>query len=817
MIKLFITTLARQLWRNRLYTFLNILGLSVCISVAWIIFRMVDYEYSYDREIPGVHKMYQVISKSESPDGEVGGFAGVSKPVYKVLKDQIPGVAFTVPAFYKYYHHATVPGKEKNPIRRVKDGEETDLEVVSTTADYFRLFSYRFLAGDDRNPLDAPDKLVLTDVRARAYFPGMKPEEVIGKTVTYEDSLVRRVSAVVAAFDFPNSFESNHEFIGVMKEDLADDFWSGQSSNDLAFIRPAEGVQVSKIMARLNEFHTERNKDAFEKYKYRSWYDVIPVSEKHFESGLSAQTRTADKKVLNGLMITAAFLLVLACINYINLSTAQLPRRAKEIGIRKTLGSSKSGLIVRFIVETMVVTSLAAVISFGFTSIGVRLFRDFLPEGLQNYMNYGSMIAFMASLILGVSVISGLYPAWLSARVNTVNVLKGVMEKTAGRNSFSLRKGLIVFQFFIAQVFIIGSIIIHRQIQFSLDKNPGFDKERVITVDVPHHVASDRVLRDKIGVLKNELERSASVEGVSIGSRPMDNTMWGNVLVHYRDTTELQSMVHMKFGDTDYLGLYGFKWLAGRNFMPSDTMSEVIINEKAVEAYGLGTPQEALGKMLVSPSNKAQAYSIVGVVSDFQQFGVKSEISPSIIGTKKRPASTLNIKLPEQTKQWPAALSTIENEWKKVYGAVPFKYTFYDDTIKKFYESEQRTRKLVSAATAIAILISCLGLFGLATLTAFSRTKEIGVRKVLGASVFNITRLLSLEFLSLVLISVLIASPIAWWMMNKWLQDFVFRIDIEWWMFVIAALAASVIALLTVSYQAIRAAVANPVKALRSE
>ncbi len=817
MIKAFLTTLGRQLWRNRLYTFLNILGLSVCISVAWIIFRMVDYEYSYDRRIPEADRIYQVISKDESSSGELSTFAGVSKPVYHTLRNEIAGAELTVPMFYITHHHAAVQGREKEQIRQAKAGEEADIEIVTTTPSYFTVLPHRFLAGEPVSALDAPDKVVLTDTRARVYFPGLPAGDIIGKTITYDDSLVRRVSGVVAAFDFPNSFENNHEFMALSKKDMASDFWGGMSSSDLLFVKPARGADLSKIMEHLNRINTEHKRESFEKYKYKSWYELMPLPEKHFEASLGAQTRTADKKVLNGLMITAAFLLLLACINYVNLSTAQLPQRAKEIGIRKTLGSSKRALISRFIFETMAVTVLAAFFSFGFTLLGVRWLADFLPEGLDSYMNYTGMMAFMLLLVLGVSLFSGFYPAWLSARVNTVNVLKGVTEKVAGRNRFSLRKGLIVFQFVIAQVFIIGSIIIDRQIQFSLDKDPGFNKERVITVEVPYHIQNDKALRDKIGILKNELKRNTPVEAVSVGSRPMDNTMWGNVFTHYRDTAEYQGMAHMKFGDADYLSLYEFRLLAGRNFMPSDTMNEIVVNEKALEVYGLGSPQEAIGKTLVPPSNKAKVYPVVGVVSDFQQFGVKSEINASVIATRKRPGSVLNIKLPKQVKAWPDAIRAIEKEWKAVYGAVPFTYTFYDDTVKKFYEGEMRTRKLVSAATTIAILISCLGLFGLATLTAYSRTKEIGVRKVLGASVFNITRLLSSEFLVLVLVSVVIASPIAWWMMNKWLQDFVFRIDIEAWMFVVAAAGAACIALLTVSYQAIRAAVANPVNALRSE
>lgn len=508
MIKTFFTTLVRQLWRNRLSTFLNILGLSVCISVAWIIFRMVDYEYSYDRRIPDAERIYQVFSQYEDNNGTVSGFTGTPKPVFNALTSRIPGVELAVPMFYKYHHHAALPGKEKEQIRRKAGEEEVDVQLVSTTPDYFRMFPHRFLAGNVQNALDAPDKVILTDVKAAEYFPSLAPVDVIGKTIFYDDSVARRVSAVVAAFDFPNSFEENDQFIAMSKEDRADNAWSNMNSNDLIFILPSAETGITRVMEQLNRIYAEESRASFEEYKYKGWFEVFSLSQKHFETQHDAQTRTADKKVLNGLMLTAAFLLILACINYINLSTAQLPQRAREIGIRKTLGSSKRNLIIRFIAETLVVTTAAALLSFGFTALSTRLFDDFLPEGLHNYMNYGSMIAFMAILIAGISALSGFYPAWLSARVNTVDVLKGVTEKVVGRNPFSLRKGLIVFQFLIAQVFIIGSIIIYKQMQFSLNEDPGFNKEGMITMDVPYHVTRDPAFKGKIMVLKNELKET---------------------------------------------------------------------------------------------------------------------------------------------------------------------------------------------------------------------------------------------------------------------------------------------------------------------
>lgn len=817
MFKNFLTTLSRQLWRNRLFTTLNIIGLSVSICVAWIIFRMVSFEYSFDKKFPGADQIYQVVSKSKRGDeATASGFAGVSRPIYNALKNDFSGLDLVVPMFYQYQHQAAVKDNAGSAKQFVNP--ETDIQIVSTTADYFNMLSYHWLAGDERTALDGPDKVVLTDSRAKFYFPQASPKDLLGKTIVYDDTVYRQVAGVVAQHNFPNSFsDDNNEFIAINQKDLADANWAGKSSNDLVYIKASAAGNISKAMSQLNALDTKHNGENFEKYNYRSWYDVLPLSEKHFQPRYAAQSRAVDKNSLNNLMIVGAFLLLLACINYINLSTAQLPQRAREIGIRKTLGSSSGALILRFMGETLALATLAAALSFLLTTIAVRLFKDFLPNGLLDYMNYPVMIGFLGLLVLLITIVSGLYPAWLASRVKTVSVLKGNTANIIGRHRFSARKGLIVFQFLVAQVFIIGSIIVHQQIKYALNKDLGFDKNGIITLQVPYFIVNDPRYKDKQFVLKDELLKNASLQAVSLGNRPMENSMMGNIMTYNDGKKEIKQQLNLKFGDTGYLGLYRFQLLAGRNYLPADTMKELVINEKAATAFGFKTPQEAIGKVLNMAEDNTANYPIVGVVRDFHQFGVKSQIEPAVISTNKSSSSVVNIKLPNDITKWKPAIQSVEKEWKRLYDGVPFTYTFYDETVQQLYESEEKLQLLVSTATGIAILISCLGLFGLATLTSFQRTKEIGIRKVLGASVSGIVRLLSTEFLLLVFLSVIIATPIAWWLMNKWLEDYAYRIDITWWIFVVAALAAGTIALLTVSYQSIKAALANPVKSLRTE
>jgi ABC-type antimicrobial peptide transport system permease subunit len=809
----FFITLGRQLWRNRLFTILNIIGLSVCICVAWIVFRMVSYENSFDKKVPEAQSIYQLIIRNKREDGNTGGFAAVSKPVLNALINDVSGAGLVVPMFYKHYNSVTVPTDNGNK----KIEEEDDIHQVTTLPDYFDMLDYKWLAGNKKTAFKHPDNVVLTHDRAKKYFPKLSPAEVIGKPLVYSDTLRRTVSGVVADLPYPNSFSrDNTEFMSVSRDDMADQDWASLNSDNLLFIKTGKHGDVKNVVAQLNKINHQHNKESFEKYKYRSWYEALPLKEKHFAVQYGSQTRTADKKVLFGLMITGGFLLLLACINYINLSTALLPRRAKEIGIRKTLGSSARSLIARFVAETFMVTVLAALFSFVLTFFAVRILENFLPVGILDYMNYPAMAGFMLLLVFLISLLSGLYPAWLSSKVNTVEVLKGRTEKVIGRNKITFRKSLIVFQFLIAQVFIIGAIIIGQQLKYMLHKDPGFNKDAVITFSVPYRLADKKEYKDKQFVLRNELLKNTMIKNVSLGDRPMEEMYVGSVYTYFNGKEEVQAQLQMKNVDTAFLNFYGITLLAGNNFKQADTTTSLVINEKALQVLGFGTPQTAIGKQLLVPGS-GKIYPIVGVVKDFNQSGMRSDIAPGVFVSDKDRLRTFNIKLPNQPKDWEKAISSIEKEWKKVYAEAPFKYEFYDDTIGAFYKNEMRTQTLVRTATVIAIFISCLGLFGLATFTALQRTKEIGIRKVLGASVSGIIRLLSKDFLFLVFISLVIAVPIGWWLMVKWLQDFAFRIDIGWWMFLFAGALAVMIAAISVSYQAIKAAMANPVKSLRTE
>jgi hypothetical protein len=395
-------------------------------------------------------------------------------------------------------------------------------------------------------------------------------------------------------------------------------------------------------------------------------------------------------------------------------------------------------------------------------------------------------------------------------------VLKGQVVKSIGGYSVTLRKALIVFQFLIAQVFIIAAFIVGQQLHYMLNKDLGFDKEAVITVDVPYKIAIDSVFSSYKYVLLQKLKQHPAVINASLGDRPMDNSMSATGVYAKTDSGIIRGQLNLKFADSAYISVYRFRLLAGRSIAASDTLNEYLINESAVKKFGFASPQDAIGKFLYNDHTKT-AFPIVGVVQDYHQFGFHKKIEPAaIIASNAR--ARFNIRLRTGPgKDWNAAIRSIEKEWKTLYAGTPFDYKFYDETIAQIIEPDKRMAKLVNLATGIAVLISCLGLFSLATLMSFQRSKEIGIRKVLGSTVAGIVRLLATDFVKLVLLSILIATPIAWWLMNNWLREFAFAVDIEWWMFVITSLIAIAIALLTVGFQSVKAAMTNPVKTLKTE
>ncbi|MBX3238541.1 MAG: ABC transporter permease [Chitinophagaceae bacterium] len=811
----FLRSVFRLFWRQKLFTILNIFGLAISISACWIIYRIVDYEFSYERGLKNKDNIYRVISGFVFDEKEQYN-GGVSKPLYQGIREQIDGIDYAVPVFGIGLKALQVNHSAGEPL--VVDAPE---DIAATDSSYFHMLPYRWIVGNASTALLAPNSVVLTESRAEKYFPGKKAAEILNQTITYfsyRDTITRTVTGIVTDYKAPTEF-TTQEFCPLPAKAYELSEWTNTNGSDRLYLQLKHGVDANKITVAINSLSAQKNR-AFEQggtshFTVKRWHELLPLKQSHFATFLKYGDRKASKPVLYGITGIGLFLLLLACINYINMSVAAIPQRAKEIGVRKTLGSSRTQLIGQFLGETIITTLLAGMVSYIVSKLGFRLLKDIIPPEVTLFSGIFQLIGFIMVLSIVVTFLAGLYPAWLITKVKAVNVFKNTSFRLKNSNGFSLQKALIVFQFVIALTFIASTLIVGRQLHYVLRTDMGFNKDAVVLANISWKYAGDKNYRNRQFSLLTELKTIPGIQDISLGDEPMSGNTSSGMYKYIQEGKEpVERQVFRKMIDTGYLGLYGIELLAGRNLHASDTTHELVINETAVRAFGFNAPQDAIGKFIGQEDEKLP---IVGVAKDFYQKDFYTTIDPLAFRTEKSQLTTFNIKLRKDPSQWQNTLKAVEAKWYRFYPPGSFTYKFYDETIAKMYEQERHLATLINIATFISIFISCLGLFGLAALTAFQRTKEIGIRKVLGASVTGIVQLLSREYIGLVIIATVIATPIAWWTMSKWLEKFAYRITIEWWMFGLAGVAAITIALFTVSFQAIRAAMANPVKNLRNE
>jgi hypothetical protein len=482
------------------------------------------------------------------------------------------------------------------------------------------------------------------------------------------------------------------------------------------------------------------------------------------------------------------------------------------------MGSSKRQLVSQFLSETVLLTSLATIVSIALTPWLLKIFSDFIPDGLHfDLFRQPDLILFIVLLILVVSLLAGFYPAMILSGYKPVLVLKNLAyANTAQSRKMWIRKTLTVLQFVIAQFFIIATLVVGKQIHYSLNKDMGFRKDAIITVNAPFNFQHPD---NKQFVLQEKLKSIPGIEKISLaGAPPASSNTNMSTIKFNKDGKDIETTVEVKSADTNYINLYHLRLLAGRNLYQSDTAREYLVNEAYARFLGFQHPADIIGKF-VRRGSKEKA-PVVGLLADFHSKSTQELIRPLVLDCEAKYHSTFGILLgpkEENTNAWKATIAKIEKAWKEVYPEEEFKYDFLDDSIAKFYKEERRTGKLLNWCTGLAIFISCLGLLGLVLYTTTQRNKEIGVRKVLGASVPQIVSLLSKDFIHLVLLAFVITAPLAWWAMHKWLQNYAYRTTLNWWLFALCGTSMIVIALLTLSFQTIRSAVANPVKSLRTE
>jgi putative ABC transport system permease protein len=799
----------RSLWKNKGYSTLNILGLAVGLATCLVIILYVVDELSYDRFYKNASNIYRINS-----DIKFGGanlhFVQTSDMMGQLLKKDYPQVQ----EYARLYNNSG--------DKLIKKGNEfiDELRVAHVDSTFFRVFDLPVIEGDARTALDEPNTVVITESVAKKYFNDL---HVIGKTLEEKDGQSTKPYKITAVIkDIPRNSHMNVQFFFSMKN--VNYQWGQLTSHNFntyvvlrngtdykAFQKNFTAYIDKYVLPEARAFMNIKSMDEFRKAGNYLEYNLIPLSKIHLYSDYSFEmTPPGNIQYVYIFGAVALFILLIACINFINLSTARSANRAKEVGIRKTLGTERRTLITQFLVESTLTVVISLLIAIGITWLMLPFFNNVAGKSIQiNEMLDPKIFAVIVLLPFVVGLLAGSYPAAFLSKFNPITVLKG-NSNTKYKKS-TLRNVLVVFQFTTSIILIIGTIIVYKQLNYIQTKKLGFNKDQVLVINGTGSLGNNaKAFKEDIlamsGVKSGTL---SSFLPVSSSSRN-DNTYSKDAVMDSKNGIDMQTWTV----DYDYIKTMGMEIIKGRNFSKEFADSNAtIINETTAKFLGYDDP---IGEKIYYANNNGSKTSldIIGVVKNFHFESLRQNVGPMCmrLGTDRGLAS---FKIDAAKSK--NLIAQIESKWKSMAAGLPFTYRFLEDSFNEMYRNEQRISKLAISFAILAIFIACLGLFGLATYMAEQRTKEIGIRKVLGASVGNVVNMLSKDFIILVVIASVIAFPVAWWAMHNWLQDFAYRINIGWWVFIAAGVIAFLIAFITVSSQAIKAALANPVKSLRTE
>ena len=804
MLKNYLKIAIRNLRKNKGFSFINITGLAVGIACCIAIILYVKNELSYDKFNINSEQIYRVHIKGRINTNEINSAISPA-PMGAALKHDLPDVI-----------EYTRIRNFGSPVLRYKNKAFSEEKFYCVDSTFFNVFSVKFLEGEPQQALTQPNSLVITEDMAKKYFGN---EEPMGKILNADHRRDWIVRGVVK--DFPKNSHFHFDFLGSINtyEDSKSPFWL--SNNYYTYIVLRKGTNPDVFQKKLNQdvlqyIGPQLEKIAnislsqFEKNGNSYGFVIQPLTSIHLNSHLDYELEpNSDISYVYIFSIIALAILLIACINFVNLSTARSEKRAKEVGIRKTLGSMKGQLIKQFIAEAVLMSMLAVILAIILTELFLPIFNDISGKEMSlgifdNFYNIILLITF--SCLIGL--IAGSYPAFYLSSFEPMQVLK---SKSRGKRKSFLRNGLVIFQFAVTIILFIGTFIIYNQLKYIQTKNLGFNKEQVIIINK----ADD--LGNKITSFKQELSNNPNVLEISNSSAIPGNQngdsayrLEGTSNYQIRDLRELWS-------DYGFANTYKMQIDKGRFFSrehPSDTTS-VVINESVVNILGLKNP---IGKNLIAPGREGdEKYKIIGVLKDFNYESLHQTVRPLVIHLYKNYGYGSFISVRIKPENYQGTISYLENTWKKFAGNQAFDYSFLDQNLAHLYIADQRTSKIASTFSILAIFIACLGLLGLASFVTEQRTKEIGIRKVLGASIPSLLFMLSKEFLKWVLIANIIAWPVAYYAMNNWLNNFAYRVNINLWIFILGGIAALIIALFTISSHAIKAATSNPIKSLRYE
>src|SRR6187402_2993585 len=823
MLKNYFTIAIRNFWKQKIFSLINVSGLAIGISAALVIYLLVQLEFSFEKFRRDNDRIYRVVTVMTFPGESIFRNSGVPMPMPKAVRTDLTGIETATHLVTAYETKVSMPvAGSQSPAEFKKQ-----TEIIYADEFYFSLFEYDWLAGSKQTALKDPNQVVLTEERAKTYFGNLPANEIIGKQITYDDSIKAVVSGIVKdqekrATDF--KFKEFISLATVMSTGLKDHFggdeWGSINSVSQCFVKLQRGTRPEQINAQFPVLR-EKYRDKKEKEKDNTKHRLQSISDIHFNAdyGSFDNGRQAHKPTLYGLLAVALFLLLLGCINFINLTTAQSAQRAKEVGIRKTLGSGKRELIFQFLSETFILTMLATILSIAILPWLLNIFSDFIPAEINfNSINQTHVWIFLSLLVLVMTVFSGFYPAVILTKFKPVTVLKNQLHTgTAKSRKAWLRKSLTVTQFVIAQFLVIATLVVSKQINFSLNKDLGYKKDAIVYFRTPWNFFSDKEDNRRFALIE-KIKAIPEIDKISLGSNsPAHGGSSSTTLKVDNGKKEIELMIETVNADPVYYDIYKLKLAAGKLPEQSDTLKEYLINETYAKELGFADPADAVGKF-VNRNNKK--IPIVGVLKDFHTKSTHDPIKPLAYSSAGKQSFAVHIALRSQAGSpglWKEGLAKIEKEFKILYPDNDFKYEFFDETIAAFYKKEQDISRLLKWSAGLCIFISCLGLLGLVIYTTNTRTKEIGVRKVLGASVVQIVSLLSKDLLSLVMIAFIIATPLAWLAMSNWLQDFAYRTNISWWLFAACGISMLLIALVLLGIRTVKAALTNPVNSLRTE
>lgn len=808
MLKNYFITAWRNLIKRKAFSFINIAGLSIGISVCFIIMLYVQDELNFDRFNKNADRIVRIVFKADINGGKI----------YEA--NVMPQVASAMTKDYPEVEDATRLRVAGAPKISYKGRNFRDDELVFVDPNFFSIFTLPLIEGDVKTALKEPNALVITKAAAKKYFGNENP---IGKTLVFTSNNNEPFKVTGLIDKVPVNSHFQFDLFGSMTglNEAKSDSWMGSNFFTYILLKPGSDYKkleaklpgmVEKYMGPQIQQQMGVSLEQFRKKGNGLGFVLQPLTSIHLYSHSNSElTAPGNAMYVYIFAAIAIFMLLIACINFINLSTASASKRAKEVGVRKVIGSGRLQLVKQFLLESALLTFFALLISYGLIQFLLPVFNDISGKDLSFEFEIRIIAAFIG-LGVFVSIVAGMYPAFFLSSFKPASVLKG--KFTGGNNSFGLRSSLVVFQFFISVALIVGTIVVWQQMKYIQHKNLGYNKEQLLTISNSWALGkNERIYKEKM--LKDPRIVNATISAY----KPAGPSGNNNALAYPsgRDNEMMRTLEYQV--DEQYIPTLGMQLAAGRNFsrdLATDSTA-MIVNETAAKAFGWGV-NDAIGKTIVRKIDKEGKgmdipFHIVGVVKDFNFKSLHEPITPLLMALGQDWGLIFKIK----TTDIPGLLSAMKKEWANFQTDEPFTYAFMDDLYNKTYVAEQKTSAILNIFSALTIFVSCLGLFGLITYTAEQRTKEIGIRKVLGADVSQITGMLSKDFIKLVCIAILIAFPISYWAMNKWLQNFAYRINTSWWMFVTAGVIALLVALITVSFQAIKAAVANPVKSLRTE